>query len=120
VVEVDTDTTAGDEADSDPTIQQQQKPGPKGVGRPPPIILTTFVNSMKFQREVRTFIKVAFELRITRNGMKVVTREVTYYSGIMSHLDANKIPYYTFQPKSKPVKVVINSCPGTPLLKITY
>jgi hypothetical protein len=46
-----------------------------------------------------------FEFRITRNGIKVVTKDMIDYSALMPHLDARKIPYYTFHPKSmKPCK----------------
>jgi hypothetical protein len=41
---VDIDTTAGDEGDSGPLTQQQQKPDPNGVGRQLPIILTSSVS----------------------------------------------------------------------------
>jgi hypothetical protein len=41
-------------------------------------------------------MKGAFEFRTTRNGIKVATKEMADYSIIMRHLEAHKIPYYTF------------------------
>jgi len=50
--------------------------------------------------------------------MKVTTREVDDYSAILHHLDAHKIPYYTFHHKSMaPLEVAFESCLGTPLPK---
>jgi hypothetical protein len=48
-VKDDTDTTAADEADAELSTQQQTKPVPKGLGRPPPIVLTTSINLMEFR-----------------------------------------------------------------------
>jgi hypothetical protein len=48
------------------------------------------------------------EFRITRNGIKVVTQNMVDYSALMRNLDALKVTYYTFHPKSlKPMKAVI-------------
>jgi len=36
-------------------------------------------------------MKVSFEFQTSRNGIEVVTREMTDYSATMRHLDAQKI-----------------------------
>jgi hypothetical protein len=109
-LEVDTDTTAGDGADSGPLTQQ---PELKGVGRPPPTILTTAVSLLRFQGEKKTFMNGTFEFRTIRSGMKVVTSEMPGYSAIMRHLNDHNVLFYTSHPKSmKPMKAVIRQLPG--------
>jgi hypothetical protein len=53
---------------------------------------------MKFQGELKPLIKGTFEFRTTRNGIKVVTKDMADYSALMRYLDASIIPYYTFHP----------------------
>jgi hypothetical protein len=55
---------------------QQQKNAAKGTERPSPIILTTTVNLLKFQTEVKAVTCGNFEFRNTRNGIRVVTKEM--------------------------------------------
>jgi hypothetical protein len=112
-MEVDTNTVAGDGAESELPTKQQQNPVPKGTERPPPIILITSVNLLKFRAEIKAIMKGSFEFRTSRNVISVVTREMTDYSAIMRHSDAQNLPYYTFHPKStKPMKAVIRHLPG--------
>lgn len=88
-------------------------PVPKGVGRPPLIILTTSINLLKLQGEMKAFMKGTFEFRSTRNGINGVTKDMANYSTLMRHLDARKVPYYMFHTKSlKPVNVFIRQLPG--------
>jgi hypothetical protein len=65
------------------------------AGRPPPIA-----------------VKDIFEFRSTRNGTKVVTKEMANFSAIQSHFKNHNFPYFTFYPKSqKTIKVVIRHLP---------
>jgi hypothetical protein len=94
-------------------VQQLATFVPKAAGRPPPVIITVSLNLLKFQGELKTMIKGTFELRTTRNRMQVVTKDMADYLALMRYLDASKIPYYTFHPKSvKSVKAVIHHLPG--------
>jgi hypothetical protein len=46
----------------------------------------------------------SFELRNTRNGIKMLAQEMADYSAIMRHIDARTLLYFTYHPKSlKPV-----------------
>jgi hypothetical protein len=113
MVEVDSVSTRADGAESEPHTQQQPTPVPKTVGRPRPIIVTASINFLKFQGKFKPLMKNTFEFRTTRNGIKMVRKDMADYSALMSHLNASKIPYYTFHPKSpKPVKAVIRQLPG--------
>jgi hypothetical protein len=50
-----------DGADPKPLTQQQPNPVPKGIGRPPPIILTALINLLKFQGGLKPLLKSTFE-----------------------------------------------------------
>jgi len=113
---LEVDTTAGDRAESEPHTQPQQA-APVGTGRPSPIILTSSINLLKFQGDLATIAKGSFEFRISRNGIRLVTKEMADYSVILPFLDELKL-HYIFHPKSeKPVKAVIRPLPGDTLAK---
>jgi hypothetical protein len=102
----------GEEVVEEPSESQQQA-APSQIGRPPPIVLTSEVNLIALQRQLKTISKNSFEFRSTRNGTKVVTTEMADYSAIRAHLESRNIPHYTFYPKSlKPIKAVIRHLPS--------
>jgi hypothetical protein len=71
---------------------------------------TTVLN---LQGEIKAIAMGSFELRNTKNGTRVITREMADYLAIKSQLQKKKIPFYTFHPKSaKPIKAVIRYVPG--------
>jgi hypothetical protein len=74
------------------------------AGRPPPIVLTSQVNLIQLQRQ----LKGNFEFRNTRNRTRVVKKGMSDFSPIHSHFESSNLPYFTFYPKSKkPIKTVI-------------
>jgi hypothetical protein len=80
--------------------------------RPPPIVLTTETNLIRLQKDIKGIIKGSFEFRSTRNGTRVVMREMADFSAIRSHFESNNLHYFTFHPKSqKPIKAVIRHLP---------
>jgi hypothetical protein len=94
------------------TPLEQQTPPPK-KGRPPPIVLTSATNLISLQRNLKGLVKDNFEFRSTRNGTRVVTREMEDYQSIRKHFDSNHLNYFTFHPKSdKPIKAVIRHLPS--------
>jgi hypothetical protein len=85
-------------------------------GRPPPIILTSTVNLTHLQKQVKSVLKQDFEFRTTRNGTKIITRNMADFQSIKSHFDTIKLSYYTFFPKSeKTIKAVIRHLPTNTL-----
>jgi hypothetical protein len=81
-------------------------------GRPPPIFLTSAVNLIHLQKQVKSVLKQDFEFRTTRNGTKIITRDMADFQSIIFHLDTIKLSYYTLFPKSeKPIKAVIRHFP---------
>jgi hypothetical protein len=79
--------------------QQQQAPFSQ-TGRPPPIILTSQVNLVQLQRQMKDLPKGNYVIHDTKNGTRVVTKEITHFSTICSHFESNNLPYFTFHPKS--------------------
>jgi hypothetical protein len=75
---VDVDAAAGDDGADLPNQREQQQTLTKGSGRPPPIILTPHVNLTKLKKVIKEFAKNNFEFRSTRNGIHVVTKDMTF------------------------------------------
>jgi hypothetical protein len=64
------------------------------------------------QKKLKGLCRGDFEFRSTRNGTRIITKEMADYSAIRSHLDSSKLHYFTFFPKSqKPIKAVIRHLP---------
>jgi hypothetical protein len=60
----------------------QQKLPSSQRGRPPPIILAYAINLIQLQKQLNGLVKGSFEFRNTRNGTRVVTKEMTDFSVI--------------------------------------
>jgi hypothetical protein len=85
---------------------------PDKAGRPPPIALTTAANLIQLQKQIKTVTKQSFEFRTTRNGTRVITRDMVDYLAVKAHFDSTNMSYFTFFPKSlKPIKAVIRHLP---------
>jgi hypothetical protein len=83
------------------------------AGRPPPIILTAATNLLQLQKKPRVFAKGSFELRNTRNGTRVVAKDMSDFSAIKAFFQKENLSSYTFHPKSlKPIKAVIRHLPS--------
>jgi hypothetical protein len=107
--------TAGAAPKDQPEQQSQQAAANKG-GRPPPIVMTSTINLISLQKDLKQIVKGPFEFRNTKIGSKVVSKEMADYSAIRHYLDSKQISYFTFFPKSeKPMKAVIRYLlPSTP------
>jgi hypothetical protein len=93
-------------------ISKKSRKPYKGLGRidhPPSIIITSQINLLKFQGEIKAITKGSFNIRNTKNGTGVIV--------ISSHknlLEKTKVLYYTFHLKSvKTIKAVIRYLPGS-------
>jgi len=73
-VEEDASNGKGTESEL-PTHQIQGS----GTERPPPIKLTATVYLLKFQAEVKAVTNGSFEFHSTRNGIRMVTRNMADY-----------------------------------------
>jgi hypothetical protein len=90
-------------------VGRQQQVQPNQAGRPPPIVLTTKTNLILLQKQLKELEKGNFEFHNTRNGTRIVIKEMADFSAIRSYFDDQRMSYFTFYPKSqKPVKSVIH------------
>jgi hypothetical protein len=81
-------------------------------GRPPPIVLTSAVNLIPLQKQLKCVVSENFEFRSTRNGTRVITRNMADVQSVKSYFDSQNLSYYFFFPKSeKPIKAVIRHLP---------
>jgi hypothetical protein len=79
----------------------------------PPIVLTSQEHLIQLQKNLKRMCKGNFEFRSTRNGTRVINKEMADFSAIRSYFGTNNLPYYTFFPKSeKPIKAVIRHLPN--------
>ena len=62
--------------------KETQQHTPKGTGRPPPIELTTNINLIKDQKEMKNKLKGDFTLRNTRNGIRLTINDMEDYTGL--------------------------------------
>jgi hypothetical protein len=62
-----------------------------------------------------------FEFRSTRNGTRVLTRNLADFQSVKSHFESQNLSYYFFFPKSeKPIKALIRHLPfNTPAEEIS-
>jgi hypothetical protein len=106
-------------AGAETTVNEETVPGK--TGRPPPIILTSQTNLSQLQKQLKNVVKGDFEFRSTRNGTRVVTKDMADFKAVKSHFTKNSLSYYYFFPKSqKPIKAVIRHLPpNTPAKDIS-
>jgi hypothetical protein len=89
-----------------------EKEAPRKSGRPPPIVMTSTTNLTRLQSDLKGYVKGEYEFQNTRNGTRIITKEITDYSAMKSYLEKNNLQYFTFPPNSeKPIKAVIRHLP---------
>jgi hypothetical protein len=66
----------GDNAENTTEHQQHQAPS-NHADRLPPIVLTSQANLIQLQRQLKGLLKGSFEFCNTRNGTRVVRKEMT-------------------------------------------
>jgi hypothetical protein len=64
-------------------------------GRPPPIILTSAINLIQLQKQLKGVAQQGFEFRNTKNGTMLVTKDMVDYQAVKSYFDKNSL-LYTF------------------------
>lgn len=105
VMELDPIEDTSNQTDGDQQRQQKQQEPNSQKGRPPPITLTSAINLIQLQKQVKGLVKGSFQFLNTRNGTKIVTKEMADLSAIKEYLNSKNLNYFTFCPKSlKPIK----------------
>jgi hypothetical protein len=67
--------------------------------RPPPIVLTSTINLINLQRQLKGVVSENFEYRSTRNGTTVITRSLADFQSMRSFFDSQRLSYFTFCPQ---------------------
>jgi hypothetical protein len=84
--------------------KQETNDGDQGrtnqAGRPPPLILSSATNLLQLQKSIKSFVKGSFEFRSTKNGSRILTKEMADFLAIKSFFLSKKFTFYTFFPKS--------------------
>jgi hypothetical protein len=62
-------------------------------GRPPPVILTSAANPIQLQKQLKGVAQQNFEFHNTRNGTRVVTKDIVDYQAVKSYFDKNSLSY---------------------------
>jgi hypothetical protein len=78
----------------------QEEAVPEKTCRPPPISLTSSINLIQLQKQLKNVVKDDFEFRSTRNGTRVITNGMADFEAVKSHFTINNLSYYSFFPKS--------------------
>jgi hypothetical protein len=112
--DMDTDST-NTEATS------REAAAPAKPSRPPPIVLTSAVNLILLQKQLKGVVSENFQFRNTRNGTRVNSRSMADFQSVKPHFDSQNLSYYSFFTKSeKDIKAVIrhlqHNTPGEDIL----
>jgi hypothetical protein len=95
---------------------------PRKSGRPPPIMMTSTINLIRLQSDLKEHVKGKHEFRNTRNGTRIIRKEMTVYSAMKSYLEKTNLQCFTFSPNSvKPItpgEDISNSLEGLGILVI--
>jgi hypothetical protein len=92
---VDTDAPAESNA------EEAAVPAPVKSSRPPPIVLTIAVNLIQLQKKLKGVARQPFEFRNTKNGTRVVAKDMVDYLAVKAFFNQNSLSYFTFFPKSE-------------------
>jgi hypothetical protein len=93
------------------TLLEQE--APRKQGRRSLTIMTSTTNFIRLQSDLKDFVKGEYEFRNTRNGTRIITKEMADYSAMKSYLEKNNLHYIIFSPGSeKPIKAVIRHLPS--------
>jgi hypothetical protein len=85
---------------------------PENQGKPSPIVTISTTNLIRLQSDFKEHVKGEYEFRNTRNGTRIIKKEMADYSVMNAYLDKNNLHYFTFSPKAKkPIKAVILHLP---------
>jgi hypothetical protein len=62
-------------------------------------MMTSTINLIQFQSNLKDHIEGEYNFLNTRNGTRIITKEVTDYSAMKSHLEKNNVHYFDLLPK---------------------
>jgi hypothetical protein len=80
-------------------------------GWPPPIILTSAINFIQLQKQLKGLVEGSFEFQNIRNGTIIVNKEMEDFSAVKDYLNSQNLIYFIIYPNSCHMP-----CPSHPLL----
>jgi hypothetical protein len=81
-------------------------------GRPTPIVLTSEVNFLSFQKDLKAVVTGEFFFRNTASGTRITTKSMADKKTMQYLLSQKGLPFFTFYTKGeKPLKAVIRHLP---------
>jgi hypothetical protein len=79
----------------------------------PPIVLTSEVNFLSLQKDLKAVVTGEFFFRNTGSGTRITTKSMADYKTIQNLSRQKGLPFFTFYTKGdKPVKAVIRHLPN--------
>jgi hypothetical protein len=100
-----------DASDAQPSAEEAAAPAKTAM--PPPIVLTSAGKLIQLQKELKGVARQIFELRNTKSGTRIVTKDMVDYQAVKALFIENSLAFFTFFPKSeKPVKAVLRHLPS--------
>jgi hypothetical protein len=101
------------DAPAESNAEEAAAPAPVKSSRPPLIVLTIAANLIQLQKKLKGVARQPFEFRNTKNGTRVVTKDMVDYLAGKAYFNQNSLSYFTFFPKSeKPIKAVLRHLPS--------
>jgi hypothetical protein len=102
---MDTDAPATEPSPATKTVM------PAKADRSPTIILPSATNLIQLQKELKCVAKQAFEFRNTRNGTRVITKDMADFQTVKLHFESNNLSFYFFPKSENPFKSMIPHLP---------
>jgi hypothetical protein len=86
---MDTDTPDTESTTTEKAVQEK-------LGRPPPIVLTSANNLIQLQKQLKGVAKDTFEFRSTKNGTRIVTKNMVDYQSVKTYFESKTYPTIHF------------------------
>jgi hypothetical protein len=87
-------------------VTPREAAAPTKTGRRPPIVLTSAIDLILLQKQLKGVVSENFEFHSTGNGTRVITRSMADFQSIKCHFDSQNLSY-SFLESEKPIKTVI-------------
>jgi hypothetical protein len=76
-------------AGAENTLPEQE--APRKSGRPPPIMMISTRKRIQLQSDLKEHVKGEYEFRNTRNGTRIITKEMADYLAMKSYLEKHNL-----------------------------
>jgi hypothetical protein len=94
-----------------PEASPHEATAPVKTGQPSPIVLTSAVNLIQLQKQLKGVVSENIQFRTTKNRTRAVMRSMADFQSVKSHFDSQNLSYYSFPKPEKPIKAVIRHLP---------